>query len=168
MTQLYTSQNNWKTILYLIVRVGLGSYLLIHALINLINYDEFIQLAVQYVPEGSELGFLANFTPIVPLLEFFIALMILTGLYARKSLMWAIGLGVFFTALFHYTGDIKTALIHSYTLTLKVGLFYSLYYNKFSADYYNLWTTHRAIELEMKEKEEQDEKKKIMESLLGL
>ncbi|WP_405369205.1 DoxX family protein [Nonlabens sp. Asnod2-A12] len=168
MTQFYSSQNNWKTITYLIVRVGLGSYLLIHAIVNLVNYDEFIQLAVQYVPQGSELGFLANFTPIVPLLEFFIALMILTGLYARKSLIGAIVLGVFFTALFHYTGDIQTALTHSYTLILKVGLFYSLYYNKFSADYYNLWTTHQAIELEMKEKEEQDHKKKVMDSLLGL
>lgn len=168
MTQFYSSQNNWKTISYLIVRVGLGSYLLIHSLINLNNYDQFIQLSIPYVPQGSELGFLANFTPVVPLLEFFIALMILTGLYARKSLMWAIGLGFFFTALFHYTGDIKTALTYSYTLILKVGLFYSLHYNKFSADYYNLWTTQQAIELEKREKEVQDQKKKVMDSLLGL
>jgi uncharacterized membrane protein YphA (DoxX/SURF4 family) len=139
MLHLYYLKNDWKSFLYAIVRVGLGLYLISHAILNLIHYDDFIEASRHYVPEGSGLEFLAYFTPAVPMLEFFIALMILGGLYTRLSLQWAIGLGIFFTILFHYTGDMETALVHSYTLSIKLILLFMIYYNKFSADYYNIW-----------------------------
>ena len=166
--QFYSLNNDWKTIAYLVVRFSLGLYLLVHAVNNLIDYQSFIFSAREYVPEESALGFLANLTPIVPLLEFFLALMILFGLYTRISLIWAMGLGIFFTAIFHFSGDFETALAHCYSLIFKVGLFYTIYYNKFSADYYNVWTIARVQEKKMKEQEEKLKQQKIREALQGL
>jgi uncharacterized membrane protein YphA (DoxX/SURF4 family) len=168
MPQFYSLQNDWKTICYFITRLSLGMYLLIHAIINLIEYQSFIFTAREYVPLESPLGFLANFTPIVPLLEFFLALMIILGLYTRISLIWAIVLGVFFTFIFHFTGDLETALTHAYSLILKVGLFYSIYYNKYSADYYNVWSIARLKEKQLKEQKEKLKQQKVRESLQGL
>ncbi|AGC75405.1 DoxX-like protein [Nonlabens dokdonensis] len=168
MSHLYSSKNNWKTFLYAVIRVALGSYLLVHAIYNLANFETFIELSMGYIPTDSPLEFLAQLTPLVPLVEFFIALMILLGLYARISLIWAIVIGVFFTSLFHYLGDTETALVHSYTLILKVGLFYSLYYNKYSADYYNLWNAFKFKEERLRLQEIKKRKQKIRESLQGL
>jgi hypothetical protein len=75
---------------------------------------------------------------------------------------------VFFTFIFHFTGDLETALNHAYSLILKVGLFYSIYYNKYSADYYNVWTLARLKEKLLKEREEKLKQIKIRESLSNL
>ncbi len=168
MSHLYTSKNDWKTFLYALIRVSLGSYLLAHAILNMINFDSFLELSMAYIPTGSSLEFLAQLAPLVPLVEFFIALMILLGLYTRISLLWAIALGVFFTLLFHYLGDTETALVHSYTLVLKVGLFYSLFYNKYSADYHNLWNAYKFKEERLKIEEIKKRQRQIRESLQGL
>ncbi|WP_124980035.1 MauE/DoxX family redox-associated membrane protein [Nonlabens xiamenensis] len=156
MPQLYHTKTDWKSILYFTVRFGLGFYLFVHAVLNLIHYNDFVLMSRQYVPEDSAFGFLAYFTPAVPLIEFFIASMLLIGLYTRMSLKWGISLGVFFTALFHLTGDLETALIHSYTLILKVALFYTIYYNKFSADYFNIWQAVREKSRSRKDKKESE------------
>jgi uncharacterized membrane protein YphA (DoxX/SURF4 family) len=168
MSQFYSSKNNWKTFLYAVIRVALGSYLLVHALNNLINFENFIELSMDYVPQNSPLEFLAHLAPLVPLIEFFIALMIFLGLYARLSFIWAIFLGIFFTSLFHYSGDTETALVHSYTLILKIGLFYYLYHNKYSADYYNQWNAFKFKEERLRIQEIKKRKQRIRESLQGL
>lgn len=168
MPQFYSSRNNWKTIIYALIRIALGSYLLLHAINNLINFESFIEISMSYIPADSKLEFLAHLTPLVPLVEFFIASMILLGIYTRSSLIGAIALGIFFTFLFHYFGDVETALTHSYTLILKVGLFYTLYYNKFSADYLNVYNASRIKEEQLKLQRSKRIKQQVRESLQGL
>lgn len=168
MQLFYSSKNNWKTILYVFIRVALGSYLCIHSIYNLANFQSLIELSIGYIPVNSPLEFLAQLTPIVPLIEFFISLMIILGLYTRLSLMWGTILGIFFTSFFHYLGDTETALLHSYTLTLKVGLFFTLFYNKYSADYYNQLNAYKFKEERFRLQEIKSKEQKVRESLQGL
>ncbi|AZQ44032.1 MauE/DoxX family redox-associated membrane protein [Nonlabens ponticola] len=128
-----------KTIIYGITRVGLGIYLLSHAAMAFMDFDQFMATALSYFPEDSGLSFLAYLTPIVPFMEFFLAVMILAGIYTKLALKWAIGIGIFFTVFFHYTGDLDGALTHSYSLLVKIFLLFTIFYNKFSLDYYNMW-----------------------------
>ncbi len=105
--------------------------------------DQFMVVALSYFPDESSISFLAYLTPIVPFMEFFLAVMILTGLYTKPALKWAIGIGAFFMLFFQFTGDLPEALEHAYTLIVKVSLLFMIYYNKYSLDYYNVWKVAR-------------------------
>ncbi len=135
----YYENTDYKTILYALVRIGLGGYLLFHSILGIMDFDQFMVTALSYFEPGSSISFLAYLTPIVPFMEFFLALMIFTGLYTSAALKWAIGVGVFFMLFFHFTGDLDAALENAYTVILKVSLVCMLSLNKYSLDYYNLW-----------------------------
>ncbi|MDP5100528.1 MAG: hypothetical protein NWQ09_04310 [Nonlabens sp.] len=145
MNQLYYEKTDVKTISYAAVRVILGGYLLIHSIINVLNYNQFISDTMKYFEKDSSFNFLAELAPLVPLMEFFIAGMIILGLYTSVSLKWAVGLGIFFTIFFHVTGDYETALVHCYTLLAKTSLYLLIAYNKLSLDYYNIWKEQESI-----------------------
>lgn len=147
MQSFYYKRNDFKIVLYGLARILLGAYLLIHAMANVLNYDYFIAESLSYFGKENAFRVLANLTPIVPLLEFFLAILIVFGIYTKSTLKWAIGLGLFFTIFFHATGDYETALIHSYTSAIKVVLYTFIAYNTFSLDYYNLWLAHREATL---------------------
>jgi uncharacterized membrane protein YphA (DoxX/SURF4 family) len=134
----YYLKTDYRTILYTIVRVGLGAYLLFHSVIGILDMDEFMVTALSYFPEGSSLSFLAYLTPIIPFMEFFLAIMILTGIYTKAALKWAMGVGLFFMLFFHFIGDLSGALEHAYSVMIKLSLLFLIYYNKYSLDYYNL------------------------------
>lgn len=129
--------------LYALSRVGLGVYLLIHAVHGLLDFDNFMVSALNYLPEESSIAFLAYLTPIIPFMEFFLALMILLGLYTAPALRWAIGIGAFFVMMFHFLGDLSIALEHAYSVVIKMALLHAVVYNKFSLDYYNLWNVQK-------------------------
>jgi uncharacterized membrane protein YphA (DoxX/SURF4 family) len=135
----YYDKTDYKTIIYALVRIALGSYLLFHSIIGILDFDEFMVTALSYFADDSSISFLAYLTPIVPFMEFFLALMILTGLYTRIALQYAIGIGMFFMLFFHFTGDLNADLEHAYSVIVKVSLICLVYLNKYSLDYYNMW-----------------------------
>ncbi|BAO55897.1 DoxX family protein [Nonlabens marinus] len=139
----YYEKTDYKTISYAVIRVALGGYLLFHSIIGIIDFDQFMVTALSYFEEGSSISFLAYLTPIVPFMEFFLALMILTGLYTRLALQWAIGVGIFFMLFFHFTDDLTSALEHAYGVIVKISLLSLLFLNKYSLDYYNLWNVSK-------------------------
>lgn len=145
MSHFY-DKTDFKTILYSISKIGLGLYLLVHAVFSLIDFDKFMVTALTYLPEDSPISFLAYLTPVIPFMEFFLALMILTGLYTRPALKWAIAVGIFFVVIFHFLGDLSSALEHCYSVGVKMVLLYGIFYNKFSLDYYNLWKVEKEIQ----------------------
>lgn len=126
------------------LRVSLGIYLFEHAIANVLNYNEFVVESMIYFNEEGNLKFLSELAPLVPLMEFFIASMITLGLYTKTILKWAIGLGIFFTVFFHSTGDFQTALLHCYSLQVKIVLYLLIYYDKISLDFYNIWQVYKA------------------------
>lgn len=142
MKNFYTA-TDYKTILYAIARVALGSYLLFHSILGVMDFDQFMITALSYFEEDSSISFLAYLSPVVPFMEFFLAVMILTGLYTQIALRWAIGIGIFFMIFFHYTGDLTGAMEHAYSVIVKGLLLSFIYYNKYSLDYYNLWKVAR-------------------------
>ena len=85
MSKFYIN-TDYRTILYAICRVGLGVYLLIHSILRVIDFDEFLATAIAYLPEESSIAFLAYLTPLIPFMEFFLAVMILTGIYTNIAL----------------------------------------------------------------------------------
>ena len=127
----YYPNTDYKTILYTIGRVGLGAYLLFHSVLGIIDMDEFMVTALSYFPEGSSISFLAYLTPIIPFMEFFLAIMILTGIYTKAALKWAIGIGLFFMLFFHFIDDLPEALEHAYSVMIKLSLLFLIYYNNF-------------------------------------
>lgn len=137
MHPLYYLKNDKLIFIYSFFRIFLGVYLLFHAIVNVMNYDVFLTESKTYFEVGSPFIFLSYLTPIVPLLEFFLAGVIILGLYTIPAMKWALGLGIFFTLFFHFTGDLETALIHCYTVVIKLPLLIYVRYNKFSLDYYN-------------------------------
>jgi|GEM_PF-7031431 len=139
----YYDKTDYKTIVYALVRISLGAYLLFHSIIGIIDFDEFMVTALSYFADDSSISFLAYLTPIVPFMEFFLALMILTGIYTRAALQWAIGIGMFFMLFFHFTGDLSAALEHAYSVIIKASLLCMVYLNKYSLDYYNMWKVAR-------------------------
>jgi uncharacterized membrane protein YphA (DoxX/SURF4 family) len=141
----YYSKTNYRTILYTVARVGLGAYLLFHSVLGIIDMDEFMVTALSYFSKGSSISFLAYLTPIVPFMEFFLAVMILTGIYTQAALKWAIGIGVFFMLFFHFTGDLPEALEQAYSIMVKLSLAFLICYNKYSLDYYNLIVAAREV-----------------------
>ncbi|PRP66128.1 hypothetical protein [Nonlabens agnitus] len=143
MSRFYP-KSDIRTLLYAMLRVGLGLYLLIHAVIGLMDMDNFMLTALGYL-EDSSVEFLAYLTPIIPFMEFFLAVMILTGIYTKAALQWATGIGIFFMLMFHYLDDLSSALEHSYTVVIKLTLIIGIYYNKFSMDYYNLWNVRKEV-----------------------
>ncbi|KQC33253.1 hypothetical protein AAU57_07930 [Nonlabens sp. YIK11] len=143
MSRFYP-KSDIRTLLYAMLRVGLGLYLLIHAVIGLMDMDNFMLTALGYL-EDSSVEFLAYLTPIIPFMEFFLAVMILTGIYTRAALQWATGIGIFFILMFHYLDDLSSALEHAYTVVIKLTLIIGVYYNKFSLDYYNLWNVRKEV-----------------------
>ncbi|SCY13157.1 hypothetical protein SAMN05192588_1300 [Nonlabens sp. Hel1_33_55] len=144
MSRFYP-KSDLRTLLYAALRIGLGLYLLIHAVIGLMDMDNFMLTALSYLEEDSSIAFLAYLTPIIPFMEFFLAVMILTGIYTKAALQWATGIGVFFMLMFHYLDDFPSALEHAYTVVIKLTLIIGIYYNKFSLDYYNLWNVKKEV-----------------------
>jgi uncharacterized membrane protein YphA (DoxX/SURF4 family) len=141
----YYPKTDYRTVLYTIVRIGLGAYLLFHSVLGVIDMDEFMVIALSHFSKDSSISFLAYLTPIVPFMEFFLGVMILTGVYTQVALKWAIGIGVFFMLFFHFTGDLSEALEHAYSIMIKLSLAFLIYYNKYSLDYYNLMVATREV-----------------------
>jgi uncharacterized membrane protein YphA (DoxX/SURF4 family) len=141
----YYPKTDYRTVLYTIVRIGLGAYLLFHSVLGVVDMDEFMVTALSYFSKDSSISFLAYLTPIVPFMEFFLGVMILTGVYTLVALKWAIGIGVFFMLFFHFTGDLSEALEHAYSIMVKLSLAFLIYYNKCSLDYYNLMVATREV-----------------------
>ncbi|WP_194852111.1 DoxX family protein [Nonlabens antarcticus] len=144
MRELY-NKTDYRSIGYAVGRIGMGSYLLFHAITSIMDMDQFMVTALSYFTDNSPISFLTYLTPIIPFMELFLAIMILMGLYTRIALKWAVGIGVFFMLFFQLTGDFASALEHSYGVTVKISLIFLIYYNKFSLDYYNLWKVSREI-----------------------
>lgn len=142
----FYNQTDYRTILYAIIRIALGMYLLVHSVFSLIDFDRFMITALEYLPEDSSISFLAYLTPIIPFMEFFLSVMILTGLYTKAALRWAIGVGIFFMVIFHYLEDLTSAMEHAYSVIIKLSLFFTIYYNKISLDYYNQWTVRKEVQ----------------------
>lgn len=139
-------KDDFRSIIYAIARVGLGVYLLVHAVYGLIDFDRFMISALSYLPEDSPISFLAYLTPIIPFMELFLALMIFLGIYTKSALQWALAIGVFFIGMFHFLGDLGSALEHCYSVIIKLSLLYGIFYNKYSLDYYNMWKVDKEVQ----------------------
>ncbi len=138
--------SNYKPLLYAVIRISLGAYLLLHSLESVLGMDEFMTQALSYFEKNSSFTVLTYLIPVVPFVEFFLAVLILSGLYTNLALLWAIAVGAVFMAFFHYAGDLNNAMDHSYTVLIKLMLLNFLSYNKFSLDYYNQWKVQKEFE----------------------
>ena len=111
MSKIY-NQTDYRSILYVCVRVILGLYLLLHSISGLWDFDQFMVTALGYFPEESAMSYIAYLTPVIPFIEFFLAIMILAGIYTKSALFWAIGIGLFFMAvLFNSLSSISLIIV---------------------------------------------------------
>ncbi|EAS18807.1 hypothetical protein FNJ87_16020 [Nonlabens mediterrranea] len=147
MKHLYQTQTDQFSILYLIVRILLGAYLIYHASLNLFDFDAFYLDSINYTNDSGYQSMLGMISPFLPFIELFIGVLILTGLYTSVCLRWSILLGIIVTAFLHFNGDFQGALWHTYLIVAKVILVSNLYYNRLSVDYYQLWQVYQEHDL---------------------
>lgn len=134
----YHGKNDFPVYLYTILRIGLGLYLLFHALDHIIHFNQYLKDTEAYLGEDSMSTILQLFIPIVPMIEFFIALMITMGLYTRISLIGAIATGIIFIIAFFLFEDYDAGIVLLYSLAVKTLLLFTVKYNRISADYRNI------------------------------
>ncbi len=73
--------------------------------------------------------------------------MILSGLYTKILLQWAVVIGIVFMLAFHLLGDLQAALYQSYAVAIKLCLLFTIRHNKFSLDYYNYWKARKDLQI---------------------
>ncbi|MFD0861186.1 MauE/DoxX family redox-associated membrane protein [Sungkyunkwania multivorans] len=128
-----------KVLTYAIIRMLLGTTLIVHAVLSIFSYQDFLVRLDDYFDTTQVFNnlFLRLTAPLVPFEEFAVGLFIATGLFTKNTLKIGSFLLLFFAAFLWSAGELDRAILHFGTVVTMMILLYNNEYNLYSLDWHN-------------------------------